>query len=526
MPLPAPVLSKFTSEYFVASIDTKDANVGIVVAALHSGIIGPGLAKPWNVVAKVQWLFKVLELGSYVVITSIVADRDTARLLEEFGAKLLRISHSSFDSPNIDLTRMIAQLRLFASMPDDGALKILEWLGETVDDKSSTAPRIESGQEAKKSQIRKALPNLFQFEKFTMHRNIDVGPIDSDASDLYILTNGTAIEQNAYNDSLESFIKASSENPLTRELASLCMQQAVYGNAPKVSQYLVQNCGLSPNDEYQNMSHFDLSIVFNRPHIVNMFIANGGILRPATGNRLSGLHLASRFDDKNLIATLCQHLQRKGTLSSILQSTCSTGDLAGWNPIYTAMACHSYTNVIALLDFGADPDSEYDGDRLIHLAVQPAIPAPPTSVLVRLIEAGADLDASSVQSQVPLHTAIGSSNVWAVYHLLLGGAGVNELSNAGETALEAAEDIVRSMEVEGDVVVLNEDGEICEGGHVECVEASRRILEMVSVATSRFEGWKRELRGLAEGTKVSLLDKVWIVDKVPINFYLKIDVPP
>ena len=67
------------------------------------------------------------------------------------------------------------------------------------------------------------------------------------------------------------------------------------------------------------------------------------------------------------------------------------------------------------------------------------------SVLTRLIDVGADLSAADDQFQVPLHTAIGSTNILAVYHLLAAGADCNLLFDAGETAIEVAEDIAWCM---------------------------------------------------------------------------------
>lgn len=137
----------------------------------------------------------------------------------------------------------------------------------------------------------------------------------------------------------------------------------------------------------------------------------------------------------------------------------SSGDLAHWTPIYTAMACHAYTNVIAFLDFGANPETAYeDGGRLIHQAAQPQCPAPPMFVLTRLIEAGADLNAANDKSPAPLHRAIGSTDVLAVYHLLTADADCDLLSDTGETAIEAAEDTARRMQIEGQIEMLNDEG--------------------------------------------------------------------
>ena len=120
------------------------------------------------------------------------------------------------------------------------------------------------------------------------------------------------------------------------------------------------------------------------------------------------------------------------------------------------------------------------------------------SVLTRLIDVGADLNAADDQFQVPPHTAIGPTNMLAAYHLLAAGADCNLLSDAGETAIEAADDIARCMQTEGHIEMLNEEGDLCEGGHDHCCSASEYILTMVFFATARSDGWKDSTTGCGE----------------------------
>ena len=527
LPLPPGVISRLTSEYRVAARETRDPKIALYMATLYAGVIGSGVQRPWNVVAKAQWLFKATELGFYPSLNSLVVDKDVVRITKESGKKLFLFKHPTFEPPSIDFSELIKQLRSFAAMPDKLAVELLACLGEAPSISQDETARIDTRtRKGQKSRVRSSLPNLFIFERFTLNRTFDAGPIDSDASDLHILGKKGHVETYAYTDALESFIAAASALRFTRQNGNMCMQLAIYGGARSVAEYLSQYYGISGDQEHDGMSHVDLSILFKRLDILRFFLKTGATVRPAEGNRLSGLHLASRHDNREMICILCEHLQATGSLQSVLESSISNGVLAHWTPITIAMNCHAYTNVFAFLDFGANPETaSEDGGRLIHQAVVPQCPAAPMSVLTRLIDVGADLNAPDDHFQVPLHTAIGSTNVLAVYHLLAAGADCNLLSDAGETAIEAAEDIARCMRTEGHIETLNEEEDICEAGHDHCRNASEYILTMVTIATERSDGWKETLRKVAENIETHLKNKMWIVDRIPPNFYVQIEIP-
>lgn len=497
------------------------------MAALYAGVIGSGVQRPWNVVAKTQWLFKATELGFYPSLGSLVADKDVVRITKKFGKELLFFKHPTFEPPSIDLSELIRQLRSFAAMPDEPALELLTCLGEapsiSQDEPAGMDDRTRKGQ---RSRVRSSFPNLFLFERLTLNRTFDAGSVDSDASDLHILGKKSHVETYAYNDALESFIAAASALRFTTQHGNVYMQMAIYGGACSVAEYLSQYYGVRGDQEQDGISHVELSILFKRLEILSLFLKTGATVRPAEGNRASGLHLASRHDNREMICMLCEYLQPTRSLQSVLESSTCSGDLSHWTPTYTAMACHAYTNVIAFLDFGANPETACeDGGRLIHQAILPQCPAPPMFVLIRLIEAGADLNAATDKYQAPLHTAIGSTNILAVYHLLTAEADCNLLSGAGETAIEAAEDIARCMQMEGRIEMLNEEGELCESGHSHCCSASEYIVTMVAIATARSDGWKESLRQVVDSIEGHLKNKMWIVDRIPINYYLQIEMP-
>ena len=521
------MISRLTSEYRVASRETKDPKIALYMATLYAGVIGSGLQIPWNLVAKAQWLFKATELGFYPSLNSLAFDQEVVQITKEHGKRLFLFNHPTFESPSIDLLELIRQLRSFAIMSDEMALELLAYLGEASnisrDESAWTDTRTRKEQ---KSRIKSSLPHLFLFERFTSKRTFEAGPIDSDASDLDVLGSLSHVEKYAYTDALESFIAAASVLGFTRQDGNKWMQLAIYGGARSVAEYLSKYYGINGDQEYDDMSHVELSILYKRLDILSFFLKTGATIRPAEGNRISGLHLASRHDSREMICMLCEHLQATGSLQSVLESSASGGDFALQTPITTAMMCHAYTNVFAFLDSGANPETATeDGGRLIHQAVLPQFPAVPMSVLTRLIDVGADLSAANDRFQVPLHTAIGSTNILAVYHLLVAGADCSFLSEAGETAIEAAEDIARCVRTEGHVEMLNGEGDVCEGGHDHCCSASEYILTMVTIATARSDGWKETLRLVVESIEGHLKNKMWIVDRIPPGFYVQIEIP-
>ena len=471
------------------------------MATLYAGGIGSGVQEPWNLVAKTQWLFKATELGFYPSVEALVTDEEVVQITEEHGKRLFLFKHPSFEPPLIDWSELIRQLRSFAALPDESALRFLAYLGEAPSINPDETAGIENRtRKEKKSRSRSSLPNLFLFERFTMNRTFHPGPIDSDTSDLRILGWKRDVITHCYNDALESFVAATSALGFTEQNGNAWMQLAIYGGARSVAEYLSQHHGVRGDQEHEGISHVELSILFKRLDILSLFLKTGATIRSAKGNRPSSLHLASRHDSREMICMLCKHLQATGSLQSVLESSTFSDALAHWTPTYTAMACNAYTNVIALLDFGANPNTaNEDGGHLIHQAIQPRCPAMPMSVLTRVIEAAADLNAANNKHETPLHTAIGSTNILAVYQLLTAEADCNLLSKAGETATKAAEDIARCMQMEGQIETLNEEGELCENGHDHCCSASEYIVTMVAIATARSEGWNRlwtVLRGI------------------------------
>ena len=181
------------------------------MATLYAGVIGAWLQSPWNLIAKTQWLFKATELGFYPSVNPIVTDRNVIQISGEFGKKLLYFRHPAFESPPIEYPNLVTQFNMFAAMPGPPALRILRCLGEVPSKESSISMEEKEAEDARRDTLRRDLPNLFHFERFSLNRIFDVGPTVSDASNLYILTKASNLERCAYSDALEGFVGAAWE---------------------------------------------------------------------------------------------------------------------------------------------------------------------------------------------------------------------------------------------------------------------------------------------------------------------------
>jgi hypothetical protein len=87
--------------------------------------------------------------------------------------------------------------------------------------------------------------------------------------------------------------------------------------------------------------------------------------------------------------------------------------------------------------------------------------------------------------------AIQSSNVLAVFHLLLHNASI--IFADSTTAIGEAESSVQEMQTGPRLEVLNVDGGLCPNGWEDYSEASSVILEMVRIASAKENDWKNDL---------------------------------
>ncbi|KAH8647689.1 kinase-like domain-containing protein [Xylariales sp. PMI_506] len=526
--LPTNLIGKLRLEY-VNSLDSNQAiRSALTLAGLFSGAIGAAIERPWSVVAKLQWLLKAVELGSHAAVTSIMLDRDSLRLLEEYGDLLTRLTHPSFESPKLEMSKLIRSLQGFSIMPDEDSANILVWLGGNLD-----FERFEEALNARNSiqtidmdQVNtNEWGNLHQFQRFTANRTADFEIVDSDAYDLWIVEKGSEIERSVFNNSLEQFIALANEQEVKpgSEITHHFMAAAIFHGSPDIVRYLVQEYGIKPNDTWDDMSYLCQAILFRRPAIVEYFLDHGGRITGAEGSTPSGLHLANRHEDPPFITYLCENLKKSGSLTAVLESMTTEGPLSGWTVAYTAMACRCWKNLEILLNHGADPNCVTTGDDqgMLILAAQPSSPAVPLSILKLLLEKGAKLEDEQEYFNSALQFSAGSSNTQSVYQLLLHGAVVPE------AALQDAQEIIDETISSKDVVVLDEEGHNCPEAWQHMCEAASLVLELLEIAKDRQPTWREDLFIAMErcGSGSGSTVKLWIADKTPPTKFMQVKVP-
>ncbi|RYP90664.1 hypothetical protein DL770_003202 [Monosporascus sp. CRB-9-2] len=521
MPLPTHLIGKLRQEYARMSDATDAIRCAITLAGLYSGVIGPRITGPWNVVAKIQWLLKAVELGSHAAISVLMADKDVIEVLEEYGSSILNVHHQSFDSPQVDEAALLLRLKGFAEMPDEESANILVWLGGRPDwDIFEKRLREKTGVvENDGGEVSTAEENLRQLSRFTIHRHADFDVVDSDAFDLNF-AGASPIQRSVCNNALEDFAVFSEEQGLQPrdEAAHHFMAGAVFQGSLDIVRYLVTRYAVDPNDEWNGWSHLNCAVSFGRRLIVEYFLKHGGIIEPARDDKLSDLHLASRQDDPELVTILCEHLKTRGQLGQILESRPSEGPQEGWTVAYTAACCMSWKSLELLLQYGADPNCVVsDQPRLIRIAVEARSPAVPMSVLRILLESGAQPNYGEYLWS-PLHWAVGSSNVLAVFYLLLHGVAVPD------AALKDAEENVEDET--GQVLpVRDEDGKECNRGWENMCEAASLVLKLLQIGRERRQDWKQQLEETIRCPSQGWRGKLWISDKNPPSYMIEVRIP-
>lgn len=520
MSLPTHLIGKLRREYGRFLDPADGIRCAITLAGLYSGAIGPRIDGPWNVVAKIQWLLKAIELGSNAAITAIMHDENAIRLMEEFGPALPKVRHPSFESPEIDTDALFRRLEDFALMPDEDSANVLVWLGGSLDfDKFVKRLNMQSAGSRADDDVsdNSDLDRIFKY-----NRGADLELVDSDAYDLSF-ARASDISRSIYNNSLEDFImlaEAEDMQPKDDE-AQNYMAAAIFHGSLDVVRYLVHHYGVEANDSWNGRTHLNHSIVFRRLVIVEFFLEHGAVLEEACGEKLSSVHLASRHDSPELMTMLCKHAREHGKLSAILESRTSEGPLSGWTAAYTAMSCRSWKNLEILLQYGADPNCTTGDDdpRMIEMAVRPKSPAAPISILQMLLEKGVRLNDDLVYHGSPIMWAIGSSNAIAVFYILLYGATVTDaaLEDADETAAETL-----GSEV---LPVQDEDGEECEDAWEHMCEAASLIVKLLHIGCERQQNWEQQLEEAIKTPSQGWRGKMWVKHTGPPSFMMQIQAP-
>lgn len=522
--MPTHLIEKLRLEYADASDTDLAIRSAITLAGLYSGAIGSSIGGPWSVVAKIQWLLKAIEFGSHPAVAAIMMDRDAVDILEEFGLHIMRLTHPSFKSPKISEAVLFRTLQGFSEMPDEESANILVWLGGDIDFERFEAA-LDDGEDIHQETHNEPSPwdQLLQFSRFTANRTADLDMVDSDAYDLSLIRNSSGIERSVFNNSLEEFIIIARDRGLHSDDDAIhrLMAAAIFHGSLDIVRYITNEYRVSPQDVWDDMAHLDLAIIFRRRLIVEYFLFIGGRVIKAQESRPSGLHLANRHEDPSFITLLCQHLSIDGSLSAVLESVTTDGPLAGWTVAYTATVCRAWKNLTVLLEHGADPNCPTpDGSSMITLVLTPSSPAAPLSVLTLLLEKGASLNDKQGYKGSPLQWAVGSSNVQAVYHLLLNGAAVSEA--ALQDAHETVEETLSSQELP----ILDEDRNVCQDAWQNMYRAASIISDLLIIARESKESWQQNLLMAMGDPGEGYMGKLWIADSAPITYFIQVEIPP
>ena len=114
----------------------------------------------------------------------------------------------------------------------------------------------------------------------------------------------------------------------------------------------------------------------------------------------------------------------------------------GWTPLFLAANRNSFDCVKILLDAGADvkhraecpTDEEATGTTVLHALLTPDDP-PDSNLLILLLDAGAEIDAATVEGQTALGLAASHGDDVNAKVLLKRGSKAHQISQLGTTAL-------------------------------------------------------------------------------------------
>lgn len=213
MPLPNYLQNKLQAEFTILAQDSASIRTALTLSAFYGGILGPGIEKPWNLVAKSQWLLKAVELGSHAAVSAIILDKDVLAVLDMFGLQVLELRRPSFQSPEVDAERVRFRVEEFSKIGDeDVSSKLLPLITTTAPENAdrglgSRTSAMEATAQAESHGSRERDAFL---QQFTITRGSDLSLLDSDALDMGF-GDKEDIVKSAYNNDLEAFITLASD---------------------------------------------------------------------------------------------------------------------------------------------------------------------------------------------------------------------------------------------------------------------------------------------------------------------------
>jgi len=538
------------------------------MAALYAGVIGPPVERPFNFVAKAQWLLKAIELGHFPAITAVYEDTNTFKIIEVSGRSLLLYRRPSFKSPTILVPLLLKRLEEAAATPDIIALNLLVFLGGEIPDHMRFKREISPSANSLQRKLYEAFPALDEEPYFEEFLQRDLQIIDSDAIDLIAARRESEGLKCAYNNDIEGFIQ-SAEN-LTEGGLQHALEYAVLAGSSNVVRYILGHFHLDPNgaieegssdadwmsintnteeededeeeedseasqeeiesqlerddDEshpdsapnfhffelLEHMRFFDTALVLGRLSVMQAFIENGATISPASGHKPSSLHFLARFDDGQLMAIACASCADKTVLREIMESKPSTGPVEDISALDINMYAGRWRNVLVMIQQVRGGFSRETASSLLLTAVSRMHPAPP-SVLCAILDCGSDPDIAHQSAQPPLYWTIGTSNVLATAILLSYGASVSFSSDTDFASF--AKECIEEIDCYSGVEVYDERGEVCVGGLERMKIAAQTVYKLVLLARKKEGDWKVEIGKCVENCPNDCKGKVWRVDK-------------
>jgi hypothetical protein len=224
----------------------------MTMAALYAGIIGTPVERPFNFVAKAQWLLKAIEFGHTPAIIAVHEDPNTFKITETFGRSLLLYRRPSFKSPTISAPLLLKRLKEAAVTGNTIALNLLVFLGGEIPDHMQFNREISPSANSLHRKLYEAFPALDQESYFEEFLQRDLQIMDSDAIDLMAARTESQGLKCAYNNDIEGFIQAA--ETLSEIELRHALEYAILGGSSNVVRYILGHFHLDPNGALEESS--------------------------------------------------------------------------------------------------------------------------------------------------------------------------------------------------------------------------------------------------------------------------------
>ncbi|KAK6540707.1 hypothetical protein TWF694_008099 [Orbilia ellipsospora] len=528
MALPDYLRSKLRAEFIALAQENVSIRTAFIISAFYGGILGPEIQKPWDLIAKVQWVLKAVELGSYPAASAIVTDKDAINVLEIFGLRVLGLRRPFFESPEVDTEKVRFRFNEYGKMGDtDITSKVIPLInkdatvGDEVDGSRNDCELTESTAEVG-SLVSPSCPERDAFmDTFTLTRGSDLYFLDSDALDSSF-RDAEDIVKSVHNNDLENFIILAREKSLSRgsEKLNYYASVAVYNGCFEVVSFLTEEFGEGPNESWQGATHLEDSSLFGQTRITRYYLDKGPNLMPDDAKKLSLLHYICLHDDVESGRLICQRLGSEGKLREALtwMSTEGTG-----SPLRFAIDNLAWKLARLYMELGAGFDSMDEKSQVLNMVVEQRSPATPIEILRSVLLYGADPNKIMPGQRPALYWPVRTSNVLAVQELLLQGA--DPVLGPELDFVELAKEVLHQRQKEPPINVVDEDRNIVEDSWTNAIEASNIVIKIIAHRGLGETGYDTQIQALVESADKACLDKYWIAGKELGNGAIEVKVP-